>query len=160
MIKKIFFVLKKIPFLTGDTSSAQLIRTYIVGGFNLVFGLFLVYIFQFFILNSVQVPLRTYLTNIFGFTFGVIISYFLSRKIIFKLSFRQGRLKEFISFVFTNLINLFAPLIIWYFINRFNPLIQEDEIQFLIATIIIHGTILPIKYLIYKFFVFKDSLNS
>ena len=111
-------------------------------------------------MNSVQVPLRTYLTNIFGFTFGVIISYFLSRKIIFKLSFRQGRLKEFISFVFTNLINLFAPLIIWYFINRFNPLIQEDEIQFLIATIIIHGTILPIKYLIYKFFVFKDSLNS
>ena len=160
MIKKIFFVLKKIPFLSGDTSSAQLIGTYVVGGFNLVFGLFLVYIFQFFILNSVQVPLRTYLTNIFGFTFGVIISYFLSRRIIFKLSFRQGRLKEFVSFVFTNLINLFAPLIIWYFINRFNPLIQEDEIQFLIATIIIHGTILPIKYLIYKFFVFKDSLNS
>ena len=81
MIKKIFFVLKKIPFLTGDTSSAQLIRTYVVGGFNLVFGLFLVYIFQFFILNSVQVPLRTYLTNIFGFTFGVIISYFLSRRL-------------------------------------------------------------------------------
>ena len=114
MIKKIFFVLKKIPFLSSDTSSAELTRTYIVGGFNLVFGLFLVYIFQFFILNSVQVPLRTYLTNIFGFTFGVIISYFLSRRIIFKLSFRQGRLKEFISFVFTNLINLFAPLIIWY----------------------------------------------
>ena len=160
MIKKIFFVLKKIPFLSSDTSSAELTRTYIVGGFNLDYGLFLVYIFQFFILNSVQVPLRTYLTNIFGFTFGVIISYFLSRKIIFKLSFRQGRLKEFISFVFTNLINLFAPLIIWYFINRFNSLIQENEILFLIATIIIHGTILPIKYLIYKFFVFKDSLNS
>ena len=31
--------LKKIPFLSGDTSFAQLIRTYIVGGFNLVFGL-------------------------------------------------------------------------------------------------------------------------
>ncbi len=160
MINKLLLLLKKIPFFSGDTSSAQLIRTYIVGGFNLVFGLFLVYIFQFFLLSSVQVPLRTYLTNIFGFTLGVIISYFISRKIIFKLSFRKGKLKEFINFVFTNLINLLIPLIIWYFIDRFNPSIQEDEIQFVIATIIIHGTILPIKYLIYKFFVFKDSLNS
>tara|TARA_Y100000590_G_C15087195_1_gene776183 strand:- start:77 stop:559 length:483 start_codon:yes stop_codon:yes gene_type:complete len=160
MINKIIYVLKKIPFLSGDTSFAQLIRTYIVGGFNLVFGLFLVYIFQFFILSSIEVPLRTYLTNIFGFTLGVIISYFLSRKIIFKLSFRKGKLKEFINFVFTNLINLFVPLIIWYFIDRVNPSIQENEIQFIIATIIIASIILPIKYLIYKFFVFKDSLNS
>ena len=40
------------------------------------------------------------------------------------------------------------------------PSIQEDELQFLFATILIHGTILPLKYLIYKFFVFKDSLNN
>ena len=44
--------------------------------------------------------------------------------------------------------------------DRFKPSIQENEIQFLAATIIIHGAILPLKYLIYKFFVFKDSLNS
>tara|TARA_B100000131_G_scaffold316306_1_gene356173 strand:- start:762 stop:1223 length:462 start_codon:yes stop_codon:yes gene_type:complete len=153
-------MINKITFLSGDTSSAQLIRTYIVGAFNLAFGLCLAYIFQFFILSTVPVPLRTYLTNIFGFIFGVIVSYFLSRKIIFKLSFIGGRLKEFISFVFTNLINLFVPLLIWYFINSFDSSIQENEVQFIIATILIHGLILPVKYLIYKFFVFKDSLNN
>ena len=160
MYEKLLSIVRKIPFLSGDSSSAQLLRTYIVGAFNLVFGLMLNYIFQFLILGFIEVPLRTYLTNIFSFSIGVIVSYFISRKIIFKLSVRRGKLREFINFLFTNLINLIVPLFIWYLINRFRPSIQESEIQFLAATVIIHGTILPIKYLIYKFFVFKDSLNS
>ena len=160
MYEKLLSIVRKIPFLSGDSSSAQLLRTYIVGAFNLVFGLILNYIFQFLILGFIEVPLRTYLTNIFSFSIGVIVSYFISRKIIFKLSVRRGKLREFINFLFTNLINLIVPLFIWYLINRFRPSIQESEIQFLAATVIIHGTILPIKYLIYKFFVFKDSLNS
>ena len=160
MYEKLLSIVRKLPFLSGDSSSAQLLRTYIVGGFNLVFGLSLNYIFQFLILSSVEVPLRTYLTNIFSFAIGVVVSYFISRKIIFKLSIRKGKIKEFINFLVTNLINLIIPLFIWYFINRFQPSIQENEIQFLVATIIIHGSILPIKYLIYKFFVFKDSLDN
>ena len=160
MYEKLLSIVRKLPFLSGDSSSAQLLRTYIVGGFNLVFGLSLNYIFQFLILSSVEVPLRTYLTNIFSFSIGVVVSYFISRKIIFKLSIRRGQLKEFANFVVTNLINLILPLFIWYLIDRFRPSIQESEIQFLTATILIHGTILPIKYLIYKFFVFKDSLSN
>ena len=160
MYEKLLSIVRKLPFLSGDSSSAQLLRTYIVGGFNLVFGLSLNYIFQFLILSSVEVPLRTYLTNIFSFAIGVVVSYFISRKIIFKLSIRRGKFKEFINFVVTNLINLILPLFIWYLIDRFRPSIQESEIQFLTATILIHGTILPIKYLIYKFFVFKDSLSN
>ncbi len=160
MYEKLLSIVRKLPFLSGDSSSAQLLRTYIVGGFNLVFGLSLNYIFQFLILSSVEVPLRTYLTNIFSFSIGVVVSYFISRKIIFKLSIRRGKLKEFTNFVVTNLINLILPLFIWYLIDRFRPSIQESEIQFLTATILIHGTILPIKYLIYKFFVFKDSLSN
>ena len=160
MYEKLLLLVRKLPFISGDTSSAQLLRTYIVGGFNLVFGLILNYIFQFLVLSSVEVPLRTYLTNVFSFSLGVIVSYFISRKIIFKLSIRKGKIKEFINFLATNLINLLIPLPIWYLIDRFNPSIQEIEIQFLAATIIIHGSILPLKYLIYKFFVFKDSLNS
>ena len=160
MYEKLLLLVRKLPFISGDTSSAQLLRTYIVGGFNLVFGLVLNYIFQFLVLSSIEVPLRTYLTNVFSFTIGVVVSYFISREIIFKLSFRKGKIKEFINFLFTNLINLIIPLFIWYFINRFQPSIQENEIQFLVATIIIHGSILPIKYLIYKFFVFKDSLDN
>ena len=160
MYEKLLLLVRKLPFISGDTSSAQLLRTYIVGGFNLVFGLILNYIFQFLVLSSVEVPLRTYLTNVFSFSLGVIVSYFISRKIIFKLSIRRGKLKEFTNFVVTNLINLILPLFIWYLIDRFRPSIQESEIQFLTATILIHGTILPIKYLIYKFFVFKDSLSN
>ena len=95
MYEKLLSIVRKLPFLSGDSSSAQLLRTYIVGGFNLVFGLSLNYIFQFLILSSVEVPLRTYLTNIFSFAIGVVVSYFISRKIIFKLSIRRGKLKEF-----------------------------------------------------------------
>ena len=152
--------MRKLPFISGDSSSAQLLRTYIVGGFNLIFGLVLNYIFQFLVLSSIEVPLRTYLTNVFSFSLGVIVSYFISRKIIFKLSFKKGKVREFINFLFTNLINLIIPLFIWYLINRFKPSVQENEIQFLAATILIHGSILPLKYLIYKFFVFRDSLNN
>ena len=156
MLKK----LKNFKLLSGDSTFSQLFRTYIVGGFNLVFGLGISYLFQFFVFNSIEIPLRTYLTNIFAFSIGVIVSYFLSRRIIFKLSIYEGGLNEFIKFLITNLINLVVPLFIWFLIDLLRPSIQNNEIQFLIATVLIHGFILPIKYLIYKLFVFKDSLNN
>ena len=156
MLKK----LKNFKLLSGDSTFSQLFRTYIVGGFNLVFGLGVSYLFQFFVINSIEIPLRTYLTNIFTFSIGVIVSYFLSRRIIFKLSIKDGGFKEFIKFLITNLINLVVPLFIWFLIDLLRPSIQNNEIQFLIATVLIHGFILPIKYLIYKLFVFKDSLNN
>ena len=84
----------------------------------------------------------------------------LLRKIIFKLSIYEGGFKEFVKFLLTNLINLVVPLFIWFLIDLIRPSIQDNEIQFLIATVLIHGFILPIKYLIYKLFVFKDSLNN
>ncbi len=156
MLKK----LRNYELLTGDSTYAQLLRTYIVGGFNLVFGLGISYLFQFFVFYSIEIPLRTYLTNIFAFSIGVIVSYFLSRRIIFKLSIYEGGFKEFVKFLVTNLINLVVPLFIWFLIDLIRPSIQDNEIQFLIATVLIHGFILPIKYLIYKLFVFKDSLNN
>ena len=156
MLKK----LRNFELLTGDSTYAQLLRTYIVGGFNLIFGLGISYLFQFFVFYSIEIPLRTYLTNIFAFSIGVIVSYFLSRRIIFKLSIYEGGFKEFVKFLVTNLINLVVPLFIWFLIDLIRPSIQDNEIQFLIATVLIHGFILPIKYLIYKLFVFKDSLNN
>lgn len=157
---KIINILKNSYILNGDSSYAELIRTYIVGIFNLVIGLVFNYFFQFYIFYSIAIPNRTYLTNIASFVFGVIISYFLTRMIIFKLHPKQGSIKEFTTFLFTNLINLALPLLIWFTIDIYRPSIQESEVQFLIATVAIHGSILPIKYLIYKFFVFKDSLDS
>ena len=93
-----------------------------------------------------------------GFLIGVVISYYLSRRIIFKFSFFGGKLKEFLNFSYTNLISLFAPNLIWFVINFINDDLQKDELWFLVITILINGGILPIKYVIYKFFVFKDSL--
>ena len=142
----------------SDSSFAELFRTYIVGAFNLIFGLFLNYIFQFLILTTVSFPLRTYLTNTFSFAVGVVVSYFLSRKIIFQLSYRDGSWKEFIKYISVSLLNLGIPILVWFLINLWNPEFQKNELYYLVITVLIHGSILPIKYLIYKFFVFKDSL--
>ena len=156
MLKKF----RNLKLFKGDSTYSQLFRTYIVGGFNLVFGLGTSYIFQFFVFNLIEIPLRTYLTNIFSFSIGVIVSYFLSRRIIFKLPINEGGFKEFVRFLITNLINLVIPLFIWYLIDLIRPSIQDNEVQFLAAVILINGFILPIKYLFYKLFVFKDSLNN
>ena len=152
MLKKI------IDKISKDGSFSELFRTYLVGAFNLLFGLFLVYIFQFILLDFVSFPLRTYLTNIFQFIVGVIVSYFLSRKFIFKLNFNDGSYVEFFKYVSISFINLFVPLLVWFLINLWNENWQQNELYVLIITTLIHGSILPIKYLIYKFFVFKDSL--
>ena len=142
----------------NSDSLAELFRTYLVGAFNLLFGLFLAYIFQFIIFTFIDFPLRIYLTNISGFMFGVAVSYLISRKIIFQLSYLDGSIKEFLRFVSINLLNLFVPLLVWAVLDYINPQLQKSEFWVLIVTVIIHGSILPIKYLIYKFFVFKDSL--
>ena len=160
-IKKDLVMLNKFKSLKvfqSDTSFMQLLRTYIVGAINLTIGLTLTYIFQFWILTFIAFPLRTYVTNVLGFLIGLVISYFLSRRIIFKFSFFGGKLKEFLNFSYTNLISLFAPNIIWLIINFIDDALQKDEVWFLVITVLINGAILPIKYLIYKFFVFKDSL--
>ena len=160
-IKKDLVMLNKFKSLKvfqSDTSFMQLLRTYIVGAINLTIGLTLTYIFQFWILTFIAFPLRTYVTNVSGFLIGLVISYFLSRRIIFKFSFFGGKLKEFLNFSYTNLISLFAPNIIWFIINSIDDALQKDEVWFLIITVLINGAILPIKYFIYKFFVFKDSL--
>ena len=156
MLKK----LKNLKLLTGDSTFSQLFRTYLVGAFNLVFSLVISYLFQFFIFYSIDIPLRTYLTNVFAFSIGVIVSYFLSRKIIFRLPVYKGGISEFTKFLVTNLISLVVPILIWYLIDKIRPSIQNNEIQFLIATVLINGFILPIKYIIYKLFVFKDSFNN
>ena len=60
MLKK----LKNSNLLRGDSTYAQLLRTYIVGGFNLVFGLGISYLFQFFVFYSIETPLRLSLIHI------------------------------------------------------------------------------------------------
>ena len=82
-----FNKLKSLKIFQSDTSLMQLFRTYIVGAINLMIGLALTYIFQFFVLTFIDFPMRTYVTNVLGFLIGVVVSYYLSRKIIFKFNF-------------------------------------------------------------------------
>lgn len=136
----------------------ELLKTYVVGIINLIVGLSLTYIFQFFVFQFISFPLRTYLTNVTSFSIGVVISYYLSRLIIFNLKLSEGKFKEFLNFLSVNLISLVVPNIAWFVINLFNSEWQQDEVAFLVITFLINGFILPLKYLFYKLFVFKDSL--
>ncbi len=151
---------KLIPFQFKNFSSEELLRTYIVGVINFLFGIFLINLFQFYLLVMVPFPLRTYLSNTFQFSIGVVVAYLLTRKIVFNFESLYGTFKEFTNFFSVTLISLFAPLAIWYVINLFNTAVQQNQRDFLIVTILIHGSILPLKYVIYKVFVFKSSLDK
>lgn len=145
-------------FKKNKKNFQQLLKTYVVGVINLIVGLSLTYIFQFFVFQFISFPLRTYLTNVTSFSIGVVISYYLSRLIIFNLKLSEGKFKEFLNFLSVNLISLVVPNIVWFVINLFNSEWQQDEVAFLVITFLINGFILPLKYLFYKLFVFKDSL--
>jgi putative flippase GtrA len=152
-MKKMYSFFKK-----NKKNFQELLKTYVVGVINLIFGLSLTYIFQFFVFQFISFPLRTYLTNVTSFSIGVVISYYLSRLIIFNLKLSEGKFKEFLNFLSVNLISLVVPNIVWFVINLFNSEWQQDEVAFLVITFLINGFILPLKYLFYKLFVFKDSL--
>lgn len=145
-------------FKKNKKNFQELLKTYVVGVINLIVGLSLTYIFQFFVFQFISFPLRTYLTNVTSFSIGVVISYYLSRLIIFNLKLSEGKFKEFLNFLSVNLISLVVPNIAWFLINLFNSEWQQDEVVFLVITFLINGFILPLKYLFYKLFVFKDSL--
>ena len=145
-------------FQRNKNNLKELFKTYFVGLINLFVGLSLAFILQFYIFQFVSFPLRTYLTNVTAFCIGVVISYYLSRLIIFNLKMFDGKLKEFVNFLSVNLISLVVPNLFWFVINIYNSNWQQDETAFLIASILINGFILPLKYLFYKLFVFKDSL--
>jgi putative flippase GtrA len=145
-------------FKKNKKNFQELLKTYVVGIINLIVGLSLTYIFQFFVFQFISFPLRTYLTNATSFSIGVVISYYLSRLIIFNLKLSEGKFKEFLNFLSVNLISLVVPNIVWFVINLFNSEWQQDEVAFLVITFLINGFILPLKYLFYKLFVFKDSL--
>ena len=95
-----------------------------------------------------------------GILIGVVVAYLLTRRIVFNLESLYGTFKEFRNFVSVTLISIIVPLIVWFLINSLNAAVQQNEMQYLFVTVLIHGTILPLKYVIYKLFVFKSSLKK
>ena len=85
---------------------------------------------------------------------GVTISYYLTRKYVFQLKDSFGKWIMYLKFLATNSLNYFLPLIVWYFIEYYIPEYSQtffNGINFLIANVIF-----PIKFLIYKYLIFKD----
>ena len=116
--------------MKNNSPYAELFRTYLVGAMNLVIGLTLSYLMQFYFLRFISFPLRTYVSNTLAFLIGVFFAYILTRKIVFNFDSILGTLKEFISFISISLINLFAPLGVWFLINLVNTEIQKNEIKY------------------------------
>lgn len=73
---------------------------------------------------------------------------------MFRLDDIRGDLRMYLKFISTNLLNYFVPIIVWYLIE----IIDDDysinffnTVNFLIANILF-----PIKFLVYKFFIFEN----
>ena len=142
-----------ISLLKNRIDNSALLRNYILGFFNLLFNLLLLNQFQYLVFINIETNIRTDLSITASFLIGTSLSYFLTRKFVFKLDDVKGSFRMYLKFITTNLLNYFVPIIVWYLIeivfidysvNFFN------SVNFVIANIL-----LPIKFLIYKFFIFK-----
>lgn len=142
-----------ISLLKNRIDNSALLRNYILGFFNLLFNLLLLNQFQYLVFINIETNIRTDLSITASFLIGTSLSYFLTRKFVFKLDDVKGSFRMYLKFITTNLLNYFVPIIVWYLIeivfidysvNFFN------SVNFVIANILF-----PIKFLIYKFFIFK-----
>jgi putative flippase GtrA len=132
-----------ISLLKNKLNNSALLRNYILGFFNLLFNLLLLNQFQYLVFINIDSNIRTDLSITISFLIGISLSYFLTRRFVFRLDDIRGSLKMYLKFISTNLLNYFVPILIWYFFNTVN---------FVIANILF-----PIKFLIYKFFIFKKE---
>ena len=142
-----------ISLLKNRINNSALLRNYILGFFNLLFNLLLLNQFQYLVFINIETNIRTDLSITASFLIGTSLSYFLTRKFVFRLDDVKGSFRMYLKFITTNLLNYFVPIIVWYLIeivfidysvNFFN------SVNFVIANILF-----PIKFLIYKFFIFK-----
>tara|TARA_B100001996_G_scaffold44641_1_gene32251 strand:- start:8173 stop:8634 length:462 start_codon:yes stop_codon:yes gene_type:complete len=143
----------KLKINKGNTSS-EFVRNYILGIFNLIIGLALLNFFQYYLYKNINFSIRTDLSISSSYLVGVTISYYLTRKYVFQLKDSFGKLIMYLKFLATNSLNYFLPLIVWYFIEYYIPEYSQtffNGINFLIANVIF-----PIKFLIYKYLIFKD----
>ena len=153
MIKKNIF--QEIKFkINKNSTSSQFFRNYILGIFNLIIGLGLLNFFQYYLYKNFNASVRTDLTITSSYLIGVTVSYFLTRRFVFNLKDIYGNWIMYGKFLITNSLNYFFPLIIWYFIE-YN--IQEySQTFFNIVNFLIANIIFPIKFLIYKYLIFKN----
>jgi putative flippase GtrA len=132
-----------------------LLRNYILGFFNLLFNLLLLNQFQYLVFINIDSNIRTDLSITISFLIGISLSYFLTRRFVFRLDDIRGSLKMYLKFISTNLLNYFVPILIWYLIER--VYIDYSIYFFNTVNFVIANILFPIKFLIYKFFIFKKE---
>ncbi len=136
-------------------NNSALLRNYILGFFNLLFNLLLLNQFQYLVFINIDSNIRTDLSITASFLIGTSLSYFLTRRFVFRLDDIKGSLKMYFKFVSTNLLNYFVPIIVWYLIEKVNndySINFFNTVNFLIANILF-----PIKFLIYKLLIFEKN---
>jgi putative flippase GtrA len=144
-----------ISLLKNKLNNSALLRNYILGFFNLLFNLLLLNQFQYLVFINIDSNIRTDLSITISFLIGISLSYFLTRRFVFRLDDIRGSLKMYLKFISTNLLNYFVPILIWYLIER--VYIDYSIYFFNTVNFVIANILFPIKFLIYKFFIFKKE---
>ena len=144
-----------INLIKNKLNNSALLRNYILGFFNLLFNLLLLNQFQYLVFINIDSNIRTDLSITVSFLIGISLSYFLTRRFVFRLDDIRGSLKMYLKFISTNLLNYFVPILIWYLIER--VYIDYSIYFFNTVNFVIANILFPIKFLIYKFFIFKKE---
>ena len=144
-----------INLLKNKLDNSALLRNYILGFFNLLLNLLLLNQFQYLVFINIDSNIRTDLSITISFLIGISLSYFLTRRFVFRLDDIRGSLKMYLKFISTNLLNYFVPILIWYLIER--VYIDYSIYFFNTVNFVIANILFPIKFLIYKFFIFKKE---
>ena len=106
-----------ISLLKNRIGNSALLRNYILGFFNLLFNLLLLNQFQYLVFINIETNIRTDLSITASFLIGTSLSYFLTRKFVFRLDDVKGSFRMYLKFITTNLLNYFVPIIVWYLIE-------------------------------------------
>lgn len=142
-------------FLINKINNSALLRNYILGIFNLTFNLILLNQFQYLVFINIDLNIRTDLSITASFLIGITLSYFLTRKFVFRLNDIKGSIPMYFQFISTNLLNYFIPIVVWFLIELVlsdYSIVFFNSVNFLIANILF-----PIKFLIYKYIIFEKK---
>ena len=85
-----------ISLLKNKLNNSALLRNYILGFFNLLFNLLLLNQFQYLVFINIDSNIRTDLSITISFLIGISLSYFLTRRFVFRLDDIRGSLKMYL----------------------------------------------------------------
>ena len=143
----------KIKEIVNNRTFLEFGRNYVLGIFNLLIGIGFLNLFQFVIFKNTNALFRTDLSITMSYICGVTLSYFLTRKYVFLMSFRGGTFNMYLKFMISNLLNYIVSIVVWFVIEIF--IANYSQSFFNYVNFGIAFTVFPIKFLKYKFLIFN-----